>query len=72
MPVPVIYRDHTGIGQKSKMPILVRASINASTVNVPYQSFGDTIPVSTVARVHFLSPKLRYKILTSLVAMLFC
>ncbi len=27
---------------------------------VPYRSFGDTIPVPTVARVHFLSPKLWY------------
>ncbi len=27
---------------------------------LPYRSFGDTIPVPTVARVHFLSPKLWY------------
>jgi hypothetical protein len=27
-------------------------------VTVPYWSFGETIPVPTVARFHFLSPKL--------------
>ncbi len=27
---------------------------------IPYRSFGDTIPVPTVSRVHFLSPKLWY------------
>jgi hypothetical protein len=37
-----------------------------------YWSFGDTIPVSTVARVPFLSSKFWYKILPALVAMLFC
>ncbi len=26
-----------------------------------YRSFGDTIPVPTIARVHFLSPKLWYR-----------
>ncbi len=39
---------------------------------IPYWSFGDTIPVPTVARVHFLSSKLWYKKLPALVAMLFC
>ncbi len=38
----------------------------------PYRSFGNTIPVPTVAGVHFLSPKLWYEILPSSVAMLFC
>ncbi len=38
----------------------------------PYRSFGDTIPVPTVARAHFLSSKLWYKILPASVAMLFC
>jgi hypothetical protein len=32
--------------------------LNRLGVTVPYRSFGDTIPVPTVARVHFLSPKL--------------
>ncbi len=31
----------------------------------PYWSFGDTIPVPTVARVHFLSPKLFDNTITS-------
>ncbi len=35
-------------------------SLDRLGVTVPYWSFGDTIPVSTVARVHFLSPKLWY------------
>jgi hypothetical protein len=39
---------------------------------IPYQSFRDTIPVPTVARVHLLSSKLWYKILPASVAMLFC
>jgi hypothetical protein len=45
---------------------------NSLGVTVPYQSFGDTIPVPTVARVHFLSSKFWYEILTASVAMLFC
>jgi hypothetical protein len=47
-------------------------SVNRLGVTVPYRSFGDTIPVPTVARVNFLSPKLWYKILPASVAMLFC
>ncbi len=38
----------------------------------PYWSFGNTIPVTTVARVNFLSSKLWYTILPALAAMLFC
>ncbi len=39
---------------------------------ISHWSFRDTIPVLTVARVHFLSSKLWYKILLASVAMLFC
>ena len=40
---------------------------------IPYPSFGDTIPVPTVARVHFLSLKLCYNTtIPALAAMLFC
>jgi hypothetical protein len=38
----------------------------------PYWSFGDTIPVPTVARVNFLSSKLWFKTLPASVAMLSC
>ncbi len=48
------------------------ACLNRLGVTVPYQSFGDTIPVPTVARIHFLASKLWYKILPALVAILFC
>jgi hypothetical protein len=49
----------------------LKKKIVESIDKLPYRSFGDTIPVPTVARVHFLSPKLWYKILPALVAMLF-
>jgi hypothetical protein len=38
---------------------------------IPYWSFGDTIPVPTVAWVHFCPQKIWFKILPALVAMLF-
>ncbi len=34
--------------------------VNGFHIKKPYRSFGDTIPVPTVARVHFLCPKLWY------------
>ncbi len=53
-------------------PSLILSQVNRLGITVPYWSFGDAIPVPTVARVHFLSSKLWYKILPASIAMLFC
>jgi hypothetical protein len=55
-----------------RLALCIHGALGKGTLRThPYWSFGDTIPVPTVARVHFLSSKLWYKILPALSVMLF-
>ncbi len=47
-----------GEGQKPTGEEVSFSLLLLASGKVPYWSFGDTIPVPTVARVHFLSSKL--------------
>jgi hypothetical protein len=46
-----------------RLALCIHGALGKGTLHThPYWSFGDTIPVPTVARVHFLSSKLWYRL----------